>query len=221
MANKIYFIFIVFLEVYSLIKIYFSFDNGLNRFLGFFLCLLFVQIIRIIWMQYLILQPEEIQREVKFTILEDTAKEYSLYDILQFKSFLKKVQFLHTEIFFTMFFCIITSWMFFLEIRNDSNFDIIVTFKNVLTASLLPYYLGFCFNIIVVFARIFIRDKKYLIDDIQGILMGEIIVKIINTLLAVMPFSPVTLLFFIAIAVLKNFKTLKLSKETIQKLENP
>jgi hypothetical protein len=180
MQKKLFFIFFFISDIVSAYKLLERFPSFMSRVFGFSACLFFINVLLILWVRYLVRQPEEVQKEIILPVGEDKGvANYSLYEILNNSwSKLRRVQFLYGEAvvsFFVMFYIIFLIGMSF----ASGKVNVFLELKNAFSLNLLPYYIGFCLSSMTIIIVAFVQNKK---NNALGPLRREFIIKLIQAI---------------------------------------
>jgi hypothetical protein len=209
--KKIFFVIFLITDVASAYKLLESFPTFMSRVFGFSFCVFFINALLIIWVKYLLQQPEDVQKEITVSVGERTnIVNRSLYEILH-NSWTKKrrVFFLYGEFCFSLFILFFISFLSVMSFLSGK-VNVFLEFKNAFSLDLLPYYVGFCLSGITTITSALLQNKK---NDVFGPLKVEFMIKLIQAVFVTTLYEvggPVFLLI-----VLTSFMRIR-SREAIQ-----
>lgn len=173
--------FIVFfiVDIISAYKLLEVFPTFTSRFFGFAFCLFFVNLLLIIWMKYLLRQPEAVQKEIVLLVAEEKGVvTRSLYEIIHNSwTKMRRIHFFYGEAFFSIFVLILLIHFLGMSFVAGGSGLVFAEVRNAFSLSLLPYYLGFCSSAIMTIMLALMYNRK---NDVIHSLRKEFVIKILQ-----------------------------------------
>lgn len=178
MYKKILFIVFLITDIASAYKLLESFPTFMSRVFGFSLCLFFINTLLILWMRYLLRQPEALQKEILLPVLEEAGTvKRSLYEILHNSwTTIRRTQFLYGETLFSFFVLLFITLLIGTGFASGK-INILTEITNTFSLTLLPYYAGFCLSAIMTMITAFMYNRK---NDVLESLRKEFIIKLLQ-----------------------------------------